>query len=853
MVQDGVEEAGQGLAGEKWYERLDRLLSEIPVRTGGSNQTNPKHATRQLESLKQRAETAFEELRTKHRAIDDDALTRRVLQSGTLTDKVAAMALAVAEFPMQSLAELEKLVGMSGSKGRREASLAMDALRDLLIDSLLPPTRRLNLLTVSLETLALNRPGITSDVLGMLVFEDLLKAQVALFVRNLEKAAKDELTHHKVMAMKRASDLLIDRPEQERFLLSLLCSKMGDPDHKAAAQASHLLRKVTNRHPQMRMNVVAELEASILSSSATSAYVYESTIYLNQTILNRGDVELANRLVDIYFALFEQSLAVVEKLDESKKNRDRGSRKKKKKSSPEAVEAKKGLNSRLLAALLTGVNRALPFCEAKSDAAKLKFKERCDHLHRIVTETETFSNATQALALLYKLETDRDKYHAALNAKLVDPALIEGKKTAFLNLLYKSLKTDSNRSRSAHTIKTLLHVALRSSAAFAAASLFLLSNVLASKPALMVDLLGEDNEDAGEESRGGEGEGSEETKPRSTTALANVQGGDDDQVTATNASKEKKKTMSTTKKVEFSVAWELDSFRTHYHPTVQAFAKSVLQRDPIEYSGDPLHDFSVTSFLDRFVYRNPKEKKPTDGGSEPDSSQVFGSKGREQRLGKKTASELPVNSEAFHQKMAQRRNRIGEETDRFFFRYFDSLKKQGVSLAQGAAAGRETDLEELEDAYADTLVEGLLKKAAGGTEADVDDDLDDEFSPAEDNEEEDEFDEMEGDGANFSGEEEDFDQDELDDEDDFDDEDDDEMSDEDETGGGGPRSIFADAEDFAGLIGAGDDEEINDKAKWVTKSNKRRHQAAAPNKGNSKKRSSATSGTASKSKKSRTR
>jgi len=35
-----------------------------------------------------------------------------------------------------------------------------------------------------------------------------------------------------------------------------------------------------------------------------------------------------------------------------------------------------------------------------------------------------------------------------------------------------------------------------------------------------------------------------------------------------------------------------------------------LQGERISYNGDPLTDFTLIRFLDRFVYRNPKKSKP---------------------------------------------------------------------------------------------------------------------------------------------------------------------------------------------------------------------------------------------------
>jgi ribosome biogenesis protein MAK21 len=40
-----------------------------------------------------------------------------------------------------------------------------------------------------------------------------------------------------------------------------------------------------------------------------------------------------------------------------------------------------------------------------------------------------------------------------------------------------------------------------------------------------------------------------------------------------------------------------------------------MQGNPVEYHGDPLQDFTLMRFLDRFVCKNPKQKVNDHGGS----------------------------------------------------------------------------------------------------------------------------------------------------------------------------------------------------------------------------------------------
>jgi ribosome biogenesis protein MAK21 len=54
--------------------------------------------------------------------------------------------------------------------------------------------------------------------------------------------------------------------------------------------------------------------------------------------------------------------------------------------------------------------------------------------------------------------------------------------------------------------------------------------------------------------------------------------------------------------------YELTLLGAHYHPTVAKWAKALLQKQNVEYTGDPLLDFSLINFLDRFNYQQPKPK-----------------------------------------------------------------------------------------------------------------------------------------------------------------------------------------------------------------------------------------------------
>ena len=61
-----------------------------------------------------------------------------MLNSGTLTDKVAAMASLIQNDPVHNVDLLEEMLAMANKKGKREAQLAINSLRELFTLWILP-------------------------------------------------------------------------------------------------------------------------------------------------------------------------------------------------------------------------------------------------------------------------------------------------------------------------------------------------------------------------------------------------------------------------------------------------------------------------------------------------------------------------------------------------------------------------------------------------------------------------------------------------------------------------------------------------------------------------------------------
>jgi len=212
--------------------------------------------------------------------------------------------------------------------------------------------------------------------------------------------------------------------------------------------------------------------------------------------------------------------------------------------------------------------------------------------------------------------------------------------------------------------------------------------------------------------------------------------------------------------------WELQKLSSHYHPSVALFAKTVLQGQYIQYTGDPLQDFTLMRFLDRFVFRNPKQLK----GKKNTDASIMQPK---QRKTMNNVRSLPVNCEEF---LSKEENQI--PVDEIFFHRFFKKREQEKRVKRPRGNDDNESVEDVDDDEFERMLDnegdsyftdykdddldfaGNVKKKSKkkkGEEAsddddddlDSDDDLDDEEVSLGSMDEEDFGDELEEDGGAF--------------------------------------------------------------------------------------------------------
>ena len=213
-----------------------------------------------------------------------------------------------------------------------------------------------------------------------------------------------------------------------------------------------------------------------------------------------------------------------------------------------------------------------------------------------------------------------DRFYSALYKKILDPELTtSSKQVMFLNLLYKAIKGDTSVPRVRAFMKRLLQVISYQPSHLVCGLLFLMSEITKGRPEIVSEIpkvesadsddkfLDDDDDDL-EHFKDVTEDGEEVEDPK--TAMKVKSGWT---FKGSSANREEKQDYdpncrnpiySGAEKCDY---WELQSLSQHFHPSASLFANNILENDPIKYTGDPLSDFTLPRFLDRFVFRNPKK------------------------------------------------------------------------------------------------------------------------------------------------------------------------------------------------------------------------------------------------------
>ncbi|KIW33944.1 uncharacterized protein PV07_00755 [Cladophialophora immunda] len=670
-----------------------------------------------------------------------NAFYNTVISSGTLSDKISALTLAVQESPIHNIRALETLIGLARKRSRSQAVDVLRALKDLFAQgSLLPESRKLYAFqaqpalqfVISRSWKRGNKlpRGLEQRHLVSWAFESWLKEQYFEVLKILEGWCNDEIEFSKARAVSYVFELLKERPEQESNLLRLLINKLGDPVKKIASQASYSLMQLLLAHPAMKMVVVSAIESDFIFRPGQTLHgKYYAVVTLNQTALSAKEEEVATKLLDIYFGLFTDLLKTDKGFvkDDADTNhvQDKGRKKKNKKGQEQRGQSQtEELREKLISAILTGVNRAYPYTSNNSAFS--------DHLGTLfkITHSANFNTSIQSLLLIQQIshssqhKASTDRFYRVLYESLLDQRLITAsKQQLYLNLLHRSLKADLSAKRVKAFVKRLVQVLSLHEPPFICGAFFLIQDLEKTFPSLKALTDEPEDHDGDDVEVFRDVVDEDDVDPANTTAINGPSPSDTEHSRRTHVYDAHKRAPEHAN-ADNTCLWELLPFLAHFHPSVSVSADHVLHHRTLPGKPD-LNLHTLSHFLDRFVYRNPKLSSSGLRGSSimqpmaTDNSQAVLISGTVS--GKR---QIPVNSEQFRLKKS---DEVDAE-DVFFHQYFTSLKGKAEKKDKQKKDKKRRDADDVDESEADEdeIWKAMMQSAPDleGDEFEDDDDVD---------------------------------------------------------------------------------------------------------------------------------
>eukprot|EP00826_Nyctotherus_ovalis_P066557 TRINITY_DN9847_c0_g3_i1.p1 TRINITY_DN9847_c0_g3~~TRINITY_DN9847_c0_g3_i1.p1 ORF type:complete len:634 (-),score=171.88 TRINITY_DN9847_c0_g3_i1:71-1972(-) len=599
---------------------------------------------------------------------------RTVLASGTLLDKLSALSMLIQREPLYSLKNLGVLMKMAMKNSKREAELAITTLKQVFIEHLLPKNQKLRTFPQYLESSAPDKRT-SKETLIKAFIEHSIKTAYKLFLKRVYSLTSDTVLHIKKTMMKLLLDLLIQRPEEEKTLLSMVIEKYGDKDKKVGQYVSTLLKQLLRAHPNMTVVVLQQL-GQFVSKGVNASNVTTIVKFVNKLEVVPATIlrQVLEEKIRIYFGLMNMYLKM-------------------KKGETEEKTTEK---------LLKGLVLLAEKYKSKMDDLNKYVNEHSKDLYKL-SYTGELKSRIYALKLLLAIEGDRKNtpsnrfyrslYELQFSIELMDSSMLE----QFFVLLLQGISHDSNAARVSAILKRLLQHAGMAPVNYTIAGLLVTHRAAKVHPSI-VGYFG---------SKESAGPDDEEELFRDVPDSDAPEEAEDHKIQSDIKSLyDWHKRDPQYANAEKSCFWELSLLCAHYHPLVSKWAKELLKNGgnaELDYDGkNPILDFKVINLLDRMTYKEPKKKI---GKSTPRISNTA----------------TPISN---HWKSLQ----IGaggegiKPHEEFFAKYFENRQKRQVS--------KRKDTEDM-DEIADEIIKGEMEKIGG--DPDMDDLSDQEpFSDLED-------------------------------------------------------------------------------------------------------------------------
>lgn len=480
----------------------------------------------------------------------------KIIEKGTFEDKIIALRDHIKINSNFTLKYLDLISHHLDIKNIRNYIFVIEILKDLYIGSILKQKKLKSFLDNTLE----NREYSNEELIQFYV-DDYIHKKYFEYLQSMElKLRQDNLLQIKKKILIIFQTLLISKPEREEYILDLLIYKLGDPKVEISNLVISLLKNLQENHIIMSTVIIKRLHNYMKNSSITTEEgIYHTLILISQFKYFKNEEYLKYKF-SIFFDYFN-----------------------------EYVEYDNQKYHKYLEVIIKILSSLLK--ERKNieidDLSKL-VDEKMNLLFRL-SHSSSIKLRIQVLKLIFTIIKDKDaknknkeindnyndyedRYYKSLYELInLRDILVSKNIKELLKLIISSCLYDEDSLRCLAILRRLLQSATLAEPSFICCVLIIVSHVLFNKNHLWkyIDKIKKFNNN-------------------------------------NNISIKRDP-----KYVDDSPLIEILYFLNHYHPTISKWAHFIIENyktKTIEYNGDPILDFSLINFLNKFILKNPKIK-----------------------------------------------------------------------------------------------------------------------------------------------------------------------------------------------------------------------------------------------------
>ncbi|VVC42505.1 Armadillo-type fold,Armadillo-like helical,CCAAT-binding factor [Cinara cedri] len=609
-----------------------------------------------------------------------------IAKQGTYSDKIAALTIKIQEDPLHNINALQNLVNMVKIGKKQQCSLVIDSLTELFTRVLLK-TELLNFEHQPLSELSkLDDLKQRKLLLSSWLFEEKLKNLYASYVGALSNVGLDSVAINREKSISAMYKLLINSTECEMQIVRYLVNKFGDTVHKVASKAMYTLRLVLKHRQNLNTIIFEEVRKLLFRSNIKQRAQYYGICFLTQIDVKN----MAKEVIELYLAFFK------------------------------ACVKTGAIDSRLIGALLVGVNKSYPHVKSGIQPEQIQTMYKIVHL-------APFNISLQALLLIRQLENN-DRYYTALYKKISDERLISTSHQAiFIHLIYKSILDDECKERMVSFMKRIFQMCLYCPVPLVS-GIFCMTSRLMKKhkgiigkskfediktliipktSTILTEKIKVDEEKYFDVVQSNLTDLTQSPQPSSWYHVKAPQI-TEPQVSQVLKEREIKNYYDYTARNpkfaggEYAILAELVSLSRHYHPTVATFASRIIAGKSIYYDGNPLADFTLLHFLDRFSFKNPKKPRQDQG---EENEELFRSVGTSRKhYVPKGLKGMSVVSEEY---LRHEEKQIPLD-EVFLYKYLKQRPKQNKKLHDNSDEDGFSDIDSVNSEDFNELLDGMM-------------------------------------------------------------------------------------------------------------------------------------------------